>query len=63
MAKQAKMAYRAYSSSLIRSIIACLFSNIFKVCTFFPTFSNILPLFNISLAFSEKLHPCPYFLE
>ena len=26
MAKQAKMAYRAYSSSLIRSIIACLFS-------------------------------------
>ena len=40
-----------------------LFQNIFKFCTFFPKFSNILRSFNISLPFSEILHPCPYLPE
>ena len=60
---------RAYSSSLLRPIIArdhLLFPSIFKFCTFLRKFSNILPFLsfsNIFYPFSEKSHACLYFLE
>ena len=54
-------------SSLLQVVIVYnhlpFFQNIFKFCTFLLKFSNIVPFFNISLLFFEKLHPCCYFLE
>ena len=50
---------RAYSSSLMCAIIACN-------CLPFEIFSNFVyfcPNFQIFSPFSEKSHPCPYFLE
>ena len=65
---------RAFSSSLLRAVIARNHLSFFKIfsnfvyfcqnfqicCPFFPFFNMFLPFFR---PFSEKLHACPYFLE
>ena len=61
---------RAFSSSLLRAIIAFnhlpffkIFSNFVNFCPNFQIFCPFLSFFNIFCPFSEKLHVFLYFLE
>ena len=69
-----KIKGRAFSSSLLRAIIAHnhllffkIFSNFVYFCPNFQIFCPFLPFLEIFLLlfcpFSEKSHACPYFLE
>ena len=59
--------YRAFSSSLLHTIIARNHLPFFKIFSnlvhFLPKFSNIFHFFNIFCPFSGKLYASPYFLE
>ena len=58
-----KLLRRAYSSSLLRVIIACNHLPFLKIFSnfvyFFSKFSSILPFFNILLPFFWKMAPMP----
>ena len=59
--------YKAYSSSLLHMIIACNHLPLFKIFSnfihFCPNFQIFSPFSRFTCPFSEKSHPCPYFLE
>ena len=58
---------KAYSSSLLRQIIACSHLPFLKIFSnfahFWPNFKVFCPFSTFHFPFSEKSRPCPYFLE
>ena len=60
-------AIRAYSSSLLRAIIACNYLPIFEIflnfVCFCPNCQIFCPFSTFLCPFLKKSHPCPYFLE
>ena len=62
-----KLLRRAYSSSLLRVIIACNHLPFLKIFSnfvyFYQNFQVFCPFSTFCCPFSEKWQPCPYFLE